>query len=189
MSYVLINTALWYPIRHLSSLHMIHNACLTPSSNPAMLSIVAEAERHRVYLCRFSFTATTVSFGEKFYQLCIMIKLPRAALPARQARSGTWVTRHAQAQFHTARRHFKPPTAAALTQEEGDNVKLGALGRTTSGQRLNIRTYPKFDRLEDERLYRKQHLAAAFRIFAERGFDEGVAGHISMESIVSVAYE
>ncbi|KAK6951071.1 hypothetical protein Daesc_007600 [Daldinia eschscholtzii] len=53
-------------------------------------------------------------------------------------------------------------------------------GTTKSGKKLNIRTYPKFENLEDERLYRKQHLAAAFRVFADRGFDEGVAGHISV---------
>jgi len=32
---------------------------------------------------------------------------------------------------------------------------------------------------EDERRYRKQRLAAAFRVFARYGFDEGVAGHIT----------
>ncbi|KAI1468067.1 arad-like aldolase/epimerase [Daldinia caldariorum] len=53
-------------------------------------------------------------------------------------------------------------------------------GTTKSGKKLNIRTYPEFEDLEDERLYRKQHLAAAFRVFADRGFDEGVAGHISV---------
>lgn len=56
------------------------------------------------------------------------------------------------------------------------NVKLGALGKTKSGKKLKIRTYPQFENLEQERLYRKQHLAAAFRVFADRGFDEGVAG-------------
>jgi hypothetical protein len=60
------------------------------------------------------------------------------------------------------------------------NVTVGALGTTTSGKKLRIRSYPKFHSLEEERLYRKQHLAAAFRVFAERGFDEGVAGHISV---------
>lgn len=53
-------------------------------------------------------------------------------------------------------------------------------GKTKSGKILKIRAYPKFTNLEDERLYRKQHLAAAFRVFADRGFDEGVAGHISV---------
>src|SRR5205807_10196443 len=32
---------------------------------------------------------------------------------------------------------------------------------------------------EEERLHRKQRLAAAFRLFARWGFDEGVAGHIT----------
>jgi len=33
--------------------------------------------------------------------------------------------------------------------------------------------------VEQERLHRKQRLAAAFRIFARYGFDDGVAGHIT----------
>lgn len=38
---------------------------------------------------------------------------------------------------------------------------------------------PKSETVEDERLYRKQRLAAAFRLFGRFGFDEGVAGHIT----------
>jgi ribulose-5-phosphate 4-epimerase/fuculose-1-phosphate aldolase len=38
---------------------------------------------------------------------------------------------------------------------------------------------PKFDTVEEERLHRKQRLAAAFRLFGRFGFDEGVAGHIT----------
>jgi len=37
----------------------------------------------------------------------------------------------------------------------------------------------KFDSPEEERLHRKQRLAAAFRLFSKFGFDEGVAGHIT----------
>lgn len=73
--------------------------------------------------------------------------------------------------------------APALTindEVSTQNQKTGALGQTTSGKTLRIRSYPDFNTLEDERLYRKQHLAAAFRVFADRGFDEGVAGHISV---------
>jgi len=33
--------------------------------------------------------------------------------------------------------------------------------------------------MSDERLRRKQRLAATFRLFAAFGFDEGVAGHIT----------
>ena len=36
-----------------------------------------------------------------------------------------------------------------------------------------------FDDPADERLHRKQRLAAAFRLFSKFGFDEGVAGHIT----------
>src|SRR3954470_295005 len=39
---------------------------------------------------------------------------------------------------------------------------------------------PRFDSLEEERLHRKQRLAAAFRLFAKFGYDEGVAGHITV---------
>jgi ribulose-5-phosphate 4-epimerase/fuculose-1-phosphate aldolase len=38
---------------------------------------------------------------------------------------------------------------------------------------------PIFATAGEERLYRKQRLAAAFRLFARFGFDEGVAGHIT----------
>ncbi|KAH7555480.1 hypothetical protein BM1_07103 [Bipolaris maydis] len=64
--------------------------------------------------------------------------------------------------------------------EEIDNQTVAAMGRTKAGKSLKVRKYPTFTRLEDERLYRKQHLAAAYRVFASRGFDEGVAGHISV---------
>jgi hypothetical protein len=70
------------------------------------------------------------------------------------------------------------PSATTLVGESEVNARLGALGKTVSGKRLRIRSYPKFKTLEEERLYRKQHLAAAFRVFADRGFDEGVAGHM-----------
>ena len=39
--------------------------------------------------------------------------------------------------------------------------------------------FPKFDDPADERRHRKQRLAAAFRLFGQFGFDEGVAGHIT----------
>ncbi len=39
--------------------------------------------------------------------------------------------------------------------------------------------FPQFSTVEDERRHRKQRLAAAFRLFGQFGFDEGVAGHIT----------
>ena len=44
---------------------------------------------------------------------------------------------------------------------------------------LNIPMPPRFESVDDERLHRKQRLAAAFRLFSKFGFDEGVAGHIT----------
>ena len=44
---------------------------------------------------------------------------------------------------------------------------------------FNIPAIPKFASAEEERRHRKERLAAAFRLFAKFGFDEGVAGHIT----------
>src|SRR2546423_6997334 len=44
---------------------------------------------------------------------------------------------------------------------------------------LTIPMPQTFESVEDERLHRKQRLAASFRLFSKFGFDEGVAGHIT----------
>jgi hypothetical protein len=77
---------------------------------------------------------------------------------------------------------LKPITVDSAQPERNKPApaQIQVLGKTKTGKTLKIRQYPTFDSLEEERLYRKQHLAAAFRIFADRGFDEGVAGHISV---------
>ena len=80
------------------------------------------------------------------------------------------------------------PSATTLANESSHNSTVGALGKTTTGKKLKVRSYPQFDTLEEERLYRKQHLAAAFRVFADRGFDEGVAGHISVRDPIVSAH-
>ncbi|KAL9115689.1 MAG: hypothetical protein Q9227_000057 [Pyrenula ochraceoflavens] len=87
---------------------------------------------------------------------------------------------HASVPAKTAPHVSEGPVLGVFDKDSEVNKKSGALGKTVSGKKLNIRSYPKFDSLEEERLYRKQHLAAAFRVFADRGFDEGVAGHISV---------
>jgi ribulose-5-phosphate 4-epimerase/fuculose-1-phosphate aldolase len=46
-------------------------------------------------------------------------------------------------------------------------------------RRLNIPQPPNFSSTEEARSYCKQRMAAAFRLFAKFGFDEGVAGHIT----------
>ncbi|CAA9961372.1 Class II aldolase/adducin domain containing protein [Pyrenophora teres f. maculata] len=83
----------------------------------------------------------------------------------------------------TSSRAYQASTMTGARVDHAESVEnrtVAAMGRTKSGLALKVRKYPAFSSLEDERLYRKQHLAAAYRIFASRGFDEGVAGHISV---------
>jgi ribulose-5-phosphate 4-epimerase/fuculose-1-phosphate aldolase len=44
---------------------------------------------------------------------------------------------------------------------------------------LIFRLPPSFETVEEERLHRRQRLAAAYRLFGAFGFEEGIAGHIS----------
>ncbi|BAZ68743.1 hypothetical protein NIES4106_35090 [Fischerella sp. NIES-4106] len=46
-------------------------------------------------------------------------------------------------------------------------------------EKPNLPQPPVFSTPEEERLHRKQRLAAAFRLFSRFGFDEGIAGHIT----------
>jgi ribulose-5-phosphate 4-epimerase/fuculose-1-phosphate aldolase len=50
---------------------------------------------------------------------------------------------------------------------------------SASKNTANIPGPPTFATAVEERRHRKQHLAAAFRLFSLFGFDEGVAGHIT----------
>src|SRR5437868_14874978 len=51
--------------------------------------------------------------------------------------------------------------------------------QTSTRTEFVVPQMPSFASPEEERRYRKQRLAAAFRLFALFGFDEGVAGHIT----------
>lgn len=46
--------------------------------------------------------------------------------------------------------------------------------------KLELPPMPTFETVEAERLHHKQRLAAALRLFARYGFDEGIAGHITL---------
>jgi ribulose-5-phosphate 4-epimerase/fuculose-1-phosphate aldolase len=54
----------------------------------------------------------------------------------------------------------------------------GAVGPIAEG--VPPPTPPIFDSVEDDRQYRKQQLAAGFRLFGRLGFGEGAAGHITV---------
>lgn len=105
---------------------------------------------------------------------------------------------------HTSARHLSQQTAPLAQQSaaaqaaprEDDAAPKGeASAQNTAHQnkyfkdvhflgdaagKIVIRSPPVFRSAASSRLYHKQHLAAAFRVFAKQGFDEGVAGHISL---------
>lgn len=60
------------------------------------------------------------------------------------------------------------PLEPGLTEKQGEV------------QGLNFPVAPTFTNKYEERAYQKGRLALAFRIFAKLGFDEGVAGHITL---------
>jgi ribulose-5-phosphate 4-epimerase/fuculose-1-phosphate aldolase len=63
-----------------------------------------------------------------------------------------------------------------------EKVQLNAAGMATDVARLqnNMPVPPRFNSVAEERLHRKQRLAAAFRIFGQWGLGEGAAGHITV---------
>ena len=64
--------------------------------------------------------------------------------------------------------------AVRPTPDRSGNGNDGAYGALFGHLAL-----PTFASVQDERLHRKQRLAAGFRLFAEFGFDEGASGHVT----------
>lgn len=95
-----------------------------------------------------------------------------------------------------------PPTETSTISEEQANLRLNSNPTSQSESktaqfyedvhflgdkdgRVKIRSPPTFENKLDERKYKMQHLAVAFRVFAKQGFDEGVAGHISLRDPIN----
>ncbi|KAK3071259.1 hypothetical protein LTR53_008941 [Teratosphaeriaceae sp. CCFEE 6253] len=63
-------------------------------------------------------------------------------------------------------------------------LEPGIKKSVAQGKMIEFPRPPKFDDKYKEREYLKGRLAAAFRIFGKYGFDEGVAGHITLRDPV-----
>lgn len=74
--------------------------------------------------------------------------------------------------------HAEDSTPGTATLEPGLSEEKAKV------QMPKFPTPPKFQDKHEERAYLKGRLAAAFRIFGKYGFDEGVAGHITLRDPV-----
>lgn len=82
---------------------------------------------------------------------------------------------------------MSPPTATEtvtnrITMQAPQNSQEA--GAAKAKVKMTVGRPPVFDDKEKEREYLKGRLAAAFRIFGKYGFDEGVAGHITVRDPV-----
>lgn len=68
-----------------------------------------------------------------------------------------------------------PPTANPESEENGGK---NAIQRLSQG--VTLSGVPSFSSLELKRQWMLEHLAGAFRVFARKGFVEGLTGHISL---------
>jgi len=80
-----------------------------------------------------------------------------------------------------------PPPSATDDYSADGQGKLGAAthepGLSEGKAKVQMPKFPgppKFQDAYEEREYLKGRLAAAFRIFGKYGYDEGVAGHITV---------
>lgn len=83
--------------------------------------------------------------------------------------------------------HATDPATNEPTVPVNDGVKPlepGIKQNLAAQGAMNFPRPPTFDDKYKERDYMKGRLAAAFRIFGKYGFDEGVAGHITMRDPV-----
>ncbi len=73
-----------------------------------------------------------------------------------------------------------PSATESLPSPHYEDEKHGTELKSHKVQMPKFDGFPRFDNPYEEREYMKGRLALAFRIFAKFGFDEGVAGHITL---------
>lgn len=77
---------------------------------------------------------------------------------------------------------LKSDTQSEATASHVQNSQTSEFPLTI--QFSNLPSPPQFTSKQEERIYLKSRLALAFRLFAKHGFDEGVAGHITLRDPV-----
>ncbi|KAJ5750525.1 class II aldolase/adducin domain protein [Penicillium manginii] len=73
-------------------------------------------------------------------------------------------------------------TASSITVQAPQSSQTAGLEKAKV--KMQMPAMPKFEDKLEERNYLKGRLAAAFRIFGKNGYDEGVAGHITLRDPV-----
>ncbi|KKY27129.1 putative class ii aldolase adducin domain containing protein [Phaeomoniella chlamydospora] len=81
-----------------------------------------------------------------------------------------------------------PSATTTLTIADDATMKLQAekeeqkkaIERLSTAGGVVLQGYPAFTSVDSERRFILEHMAGAFRIFARKGYSEGVAGHISV---------
>ncbi|KIW88802.1 uncharacterized protein Z519_10286 [Cladophialophora bantiana CBS 173.52] len=84
----------------------------------------------------------------------------------------------------TTRNYLSSDKLEALSSAASVTNKITSPRNDTETKKLFIPSPPKFTDKLEEREYLKGRLALAFRIFAQHGFDEGFAGHITVRDPV-----
>ena len=65
-----------------------------------------------------------------------------------------------------------------------NNIEAQIQQATRGDKQFKVPRPPQFDDKTQQQQYEKQRLAAAFRVFAMYGFDEGLAGHITVRDCI-----
>ncbi|KAF1986389.1 class II aldolase/adducin domain-containing protein [Aulographum hederae CBS 113979] len=74
--------------------------------------------------------------------------------------------------------HDDPSTTAVVTKSLPNETKQTPLQAISQG--ITLPSIPLYSRMDHQRAFILTHLAGAFRIFARKGFTEGISGHISV---------
>ncbi len=71
-----------------------------------------------------------------------------------------------------------------MSQKEARDQQSMAKGAIGDAEKIAQFGPPVFDDIKQQQRYQKQRLAASFRLFAHYGFDDGLAGHITVRDVI-----